>query len=73
MDPDARRKHLLAKCIQEAKIWRDESWPVSTRQRARRRFDRALRALDCDPIERVQIHLAVVTVADAAIATGAPR
>lgn len=70
---DARRKHLLAKCLQEAKIWRDESWPKTTRQRARRRFDRALRALDCNPIERIQIHLVTVAVADAAIATGDPR
>lgn len=62
-----RQSQLLQKCIQEAKIWRNEGRPKPNRRRARRRFDRALRALDCNPLERLQIHLVVVDVADASL------
>lgn len=64
-----RRAHLLRKALAEARIWRDESLPRPDRQRARRRFDRALSSLGLDPVEKIQAHLAVVAVADAALST----
>lgn len=60
---------LLQKCMDEAKIWRDDRRDKPERRRARRRFDRALAALGANALERLQVHLYAVAAADASLRT----